>query len=91
MKPDTNMNKEPLQESKPSKPKSESNGASPEEASFIDEKELLKRIPVSRRTLWNYRESGKIPSVRLGGRRILFHWPSVEAALLRQQRGGNVV
>jgi hypothetical protein len=23
--------------------------------------------------------------VRLGGRRILFHWPSVEAALLRYQ------
>jgi hypothetical protein len=54
---------------------------------FIDEKELLKRLPVSRRTLFAYRNSGKIPCVRLGGRRILFHWPSVEAALLRQQRG----
>ena len=54
---------------------------------FLDEKELLKRIPVSRRTLFAYRNSGKIPCVRLGGRRILFHWPSVEAALLRMQRG----
>jgi len=56
---------------------------------FIDEKELLKRIPVSRRTLFAYRNSGKIPCVYLGGRRILFHWPSVEAALLRQQRGAE--
>jgi hypothetical protein len=26
--------------------------------------------------------------VNLGGRRVLFHWPSVEAALLRKQNGG---
>ncbi|MEK7781409.1 MAG: helix-turn-helix domain-containing protein [Verrucomicrobiota bacterium] len=60
------------------------------EAGFIDEKELLKRLPVSRRTLFSWRASGKIPSVRLGGRRILFHWPSIEAALLRSQKGGIV-
>jgi predicted site-specific integrase-resolvase len=59
----------------------------PTEADFIDEKQLLARLPVSRRTLFNWRTTGKIPSVRLGGRRILFHWPSVEAALLRQQKG----
>jgi predicted site-specific integrase-resolvase len=57
---------------------------------FIDEKQLLARLPVSRRTLFSWRTSGKIPFVRLGGRRILFHWPSVEAALLRYQRGGNL-
>jgi predicted DNA-binding transcriptional regulator AlpA len=57
-------------------------------AAFINEKELLKRLPVSRRTLFSWRTKGKIPSVRLGGRRILFHWPSVEAALLRMQMGG---
>jgi predicted DNA-binding transcriptional regulator AlpA len=56
---------------------------------FLAEKELLKRLPISRRTLFDWRTSGKIPCVRLGGRRILFHWPSVEAALLRQQRGGE--
>ena len=56
---------------------------------FIDEKQLLVRLPVSRRTLFNWRAAGKIPSVRLGGRRVLFHWPSVEAALLRMQRGGG--
>jgi predicted site-specific integrase-resolvase len=59
------------------------------ETGFIDEKQLLKRLPVSRRTLFAWRESGKIPCVRLpGGRRVLFHWPSVEAALLRKQSGG---
>jgi hypothetical protein len=56
---------------------------------FINEKELMARLPMSRRTLFAWRTSGKIPCVRLGGRRILFHWPSVEAALLRYQRGGN--
>jgi predicted DNA-binding transcriptional regulator AlpA len=56
------------------------------ESHFINEKELLVKLPISRRTLFNWRTAGKIPCVRLGGRRILFHWPSVEAALLRYQR-----
>jgi predicted site-specific integrase-resolvase len=56
---------------------------------FIDEKELLARLPVSRRTLWQWREDGKIPCVRVpGGRRVIYHMPSVEAALLRLQKGG---
>ena len=59
------------------------------EVGFIDEKQLLARLPVSRRTLFNWRTTGIIPCVRLGGRRILFHWPSVEAALLRHQHGGQ--
>ena len=59
------------------------------EPGFLDQKQLLVRLPISRRTLFNWRMSGKIPSVRLGGGRILFHWPSVEAALLRHQRGGQ--
>ena len=63
--------------------------ATPGEAGFIDEKELLKRLPVSRRTLWQWRETGKIPCVRVpGGRRVIFHWDSVQAALLRLQKGG---
>jgi predicted site-specific integrase-resolvase len=53
---------------------------------FIDEKELLRRLPISRRTLWNWRSKGRIPFVNIHGRRVLFHWPSVEAALLRAQR-----
>jgi len=56
---------------------------------FIDQKQLLARLPISRRTLFNWRMTGKIPCVQLGGCRILFHWPSVEAALLRHQRGGQ--
>ena len=64
--------------------------ALPGDAGFLDEKELLKRLPVSRRTLFNYRATGKIPCVRLGGRRILFHWPSVETALFRLQQGGQL-
>jgi predicted DNA-binding transcriptional regulator AlpA len=59
-----------------------------EQKTFLDEKELLKRLPVSRRTLFNWRESGKIPSVKIG-RRCLYHFPSVEQALLRLQRGGG--
>jgi predicted DNA-binding transcriptional regulator AlpA len=56
-------------------------------AEFIDEKQLLKRLPISRRTLWDWRAEGKIPFLRLGRRRVLYHWPSVQAALLRQQKG----
>lgn len=62
----------------------------PARAEFIGETELLKRLPISRRTLFNWRERGKIPFVRLpGSKRLLFHWPSVEAALLRQQKGAD--
>jgi predicted site-specific integrase-resolvase len=59
------------------------------EPGFISQKQLLARLPISRRTLFNWRKTGKIPCVRLGGCRILFHWPSVEAALLRHQRSGQ--
>jgi predicted site-specific integrase-resolvase len=58
------------------------------EAGFINEKQLLARLPVSRRTLFNWRMEGKIPYVKIN-RRCLFHWPSVEAALLRIQNSSN--
>jgi hypothetical protein len=61
----------------------------PPDSAFIDEKQLLARLPVSRRTLFNWRFSGKLPFVNLGGRRNLYHWPSIESALLRMQRGGG--
>ena len=67
----------------------ESDRAPSTAAGFLNQKQLLARLPISRRTLFNWRTSGKIPCVRPGGRRILFHWPSVEAALLRHQRGGQ--
>jgi len=68
---------------------SESDQTPSSETGFIDQKQILARLPISRRTLFNWRTSGKIPCVRPGGRRILFHWPSVEAALLRHQQGGQ--
>jgi hypothetical protein len=61
--------------------------ASQPPSSFIDEATCLGRVPVSRRTWYAWRMAGKIPTVKIG-RRSLYHWPSVEAALLRLQRGG---
>jgi len=61
--------------------------AQQDESSFITEMQLLKKLSVSRRTVFSWRMAGKIPTVKLG-RRTLYHWPSVESALLRCQRGG---
>ena len=55
---------------------------------FVDELEILRRIPVSRRTLFSWVQSGKIPCVKIGRRKI-YHWASCEAALLRLQRGAE--
>jgi hypothetical protein len=60
----------------------------PDASGFSDEKVMLARLPICRRTLFNWRMTGKIPSIKIG-RRILYHLPSVEAALLRQQRGAE--
>ena len=54
---------------------------------FIDEKELLARLPISRRTAFTWVQSGKLPCVKIGRRKI-FHWPSCVKALLFLQRGG---
>jgi len=51
---------------------------------FINEKELLKRVPVCRKTWYNYIQTGKIPVVRIA-RIKLYHWPSVEQALIKLQ------
>jgi hypothetical protein len=67
----------------------ESDRAPSSATGFLNQKQLLARLPVSRRTLFSWRASGKIPHVKIG-RRILFHWPSCEAALLRRQHGGNL-
>ena len=88
MQPDINMYNETQNKIDTSKPNSEMDKAPSAGSEFINEKELLKLLPVSRRSLFNWRTTGKIPSVRLGGRRVLFHWPSIEAALLRKQIGG---
>jgi len=50
---------------------------------------LCAAVPLSERTLREEIKKGRIPAIRLpGGRRLLFHMPSVEKALLRFQRGG---
>lgn len=56
------------------------------ERPFLTVAELQKKIPVSRRTIFAWRKAGWLPSVQAGGTKILFHWKSVEDALLRQQR-----
>jgi hypothetical protein len=52
---------------------------------FFDEKAILERVPVSRRTWWLWKSKGLIPYIRIG-RRVLYDWPSVREALLRMQR-----
>jgi len=58
----------------------------PNTEAFIDEPTALRRVPVSRRTWFDWRKKG-LPYIRVG-KRIMFHWPSVADWLLRQQRGG---
>jgi len=62
--------------------------AAPSTEGFINETELRRRVPVSSRTLFALRKAGKIPYVKLA-RRVVYHWGSVQQALLRLQRGGN--
>ena len=57
-------------------------------AGLNDIQDVMVKLRVSRRGLFNLCAAGKIPYLKLG-RRVLFHWPSVEAALLRMQRGGG--
>jgi excisionase family DNA binding protein len=52
---------------------------------LLTTQEVLQRLRISRRTLYNHVKHGKLPAVKLGAR-TLYHWPSVLGALLRQQR-----
>ena len=52
---------------------------------FIRQTELLKRLQISRRTLTNWRKSGKIPTIRVGAT-LIFCWDSVTAALKRLEQ-----
>ena len=60
-----------------------------EDTVFIDEKHLLKILPYSRKGLFNLRRRGVLPWINAKGRRVIYHLPSVTAALLRHQRGGD--
>ena len=58
------------------------------EAGFIDQKQLLARLPISRGTLGNWKAKGLLPYIKIG-RRCLYDWASVQASLLCRQRGGR--
>jgi hypothetical protein len=58
------------------------------EGGFIDEKQLLAKLPISRGTLSNWKAKGLLPYIKIG-RRCLYDWASVQGALLRRQRGGS--
>lgn len=56
---------------------------------FLDFRGLLGAVPLGERTLREEIKRKRIPAIRLpGGRRLLFHLPSVQKALLRFQEGG---
>jgi hypothetical protein len=59
-----------------------------EDQSFIDEKRLLAKLPISRRTLGNWKATGILPYIKIG-RRCLYDWASVQGALMRRQKGGQ--
>jgi hypothetical protein len=56
------------------------------EPGFFTEPQILTRVPVSRRTWYDWKQKGIIPYIKLG-RRCLYDWESVRSALLRHQRG----
>lgn len=56
---------------------------------FADFSGLAAAVPLGERTLREEIKKGNIPAIRMpGGRRLLFHMPSVERSLLRFQKGG---
>ena len=58
------------------------------ERGFLTTSELQKTVlPLSRRSIFEWRKKGIIPSVQIGSK-ILWHRESVIAALLRRQNGG---
>lgn len=60
----------------------------PANSGFLDERSVLTRIPVSRRTWGNWKARGLIPYIKIG-RRCLYDWENVANALRRMQRGGG--
>jgi hypothetical protein len=61
------------------------------ERGFLTTSELQKTVlPLSRRSIFDYRRRGIIPSIQVGSK-ILYHRESVIAALLRRQDGGDAL
>src|SRR5271166_6444658 len=59
-----------------------------EDVGFIGEKQLLARLPISRRTLGNWKATSILPYIKIG-RRCLYDWASVQGALLHRQKADN--
>lgn len=53
---------------------------------FLSLKELLEKLPVSRKAIHNWRRSRKIPAIVIS-RRVLFCWKNVSDALRRMEIG----
>jgi hypothetical protein len=62
--------------------------APPSEGGFLNEKQILARVPVSRRTWGNWKAKGLVPVIKIG-RRCLYSWQNVSEALQRMERGGT--
>ena len=62
--------------------------APPPDAGFINEREVLNRVPVSRRTWQTWKAKKIVPFIRIG-RRCLYDFSLVRQALLRHNRGGE--
>ena len=56
-------------------------------AVFIDQKELLRRLGISRKTAWNWERAGTLPVIKINHTKR-YHWDSVLSAMLRLQKGG---
>ena len=54
---------------------------------IITERELCQNLCISSGTAKNWRDSGKLPFIRLA-RSIRYHWPSCVQAMVRSQSGG---
>jgi excisionase family DNA binding protein len=63
-------------------------GTISEPAGLLTVPEVLARLRISRRTLHDHISEGRVPAIRLG-KRLLFSWPVVLEALLRQQRASE--
>jgi hypothetical protein len=59
----------------------------PKDGGLWDIEALMRHVPICRRSVHNLRKKG-LPTIVLG-RRLFWHPASVEAWLMRQQRGGD--
>jgi hypothetical protein len=59
----------------------------PKDGGLWDIPELMRHVPLCRRSISNLRKRG-LPTIVLG-RRVFFHPGSIEAWLMRKQRGGG--